>query len=55
MTMKKIYIDINDCIFMDEDDELDIINYNYSKRMFIFANKPVFLQKIKELRKNIDM
>jgi len=55
MTMKKIYIDINDCVFIDEDDELDIINYNYSKRTFIFANKPVFLQKIKELRKNIDM
>lgn len=50
MTRNKIYIDINDCIFMDEDDALDIINYNYSKRTFIFAQKPVFLEKIREMR-----
>ena len=51
MTRAKIYIDINDCIFMDEDDALDIINYDYSKRAFIFAQKPVFLEKIREMRK----
>ena len=47
---EKIYIDINDCILRTEDDMLDVINYNYSKRSFAFANKPVFMQKIKELR-----
>lgn len=50
MTREKIYIDINDCVFMDEDDAMDVINYNYSKKAFIFANKPVFLQKIREIR-----
>jgi len=30
---------------------LDVINYNYSKRSFVFANKPVFMQKVRELRK----
>ena len=34
-----------------EDDMLDVINYNYSKRSFVFANKPVFMQKVRELRK----
>lgn len=48
---EKIYIDINDCILRTEDDMLDVINYNYSKRSFVFANKPVFMQKVRELRK----
>ncbi len=47
---EKIYIDVNDCILASEDDVLNVINYNYSKRSFIFAQKPVFLQKIKELK-----
>lgn len=50
MTRRKIYVDVNDCVFMDEDDAMDIINYNYSKRAFIFAQKPVFLEKIREMR-----
>ena len=48
---EKIYIDINDCILRTEDDMLDVINYNYSKRSFVFDNKPVFMQKVRELRK----
>ena len=51
---EKIYIDINDCILRTEDDMLDVINYNYSKRSFSFANKPVFMQKIKELRAKME-
>ena len=51
MSLQKIYIDVNDCILATEDDLLDVINYNYSKRTFVFANKPVFLQKIRELQK----
>lgn len=50
LSREKIYIDISDCILESEDDVLDVINYNYSKRSFIFAQKPVFLQKIMELR-----
>lgn len=48
LSREKIYIDVNDCILESEEDVLDIINYNYSKRSFVFAQKPVFLQKIKE-------
>lgn len=50
LSLEKIYIDVNDCILATEDDVLNVINYNYSKRSFLFAQKPVFLQKIKELK-----
>jgi hypothetical protein len=46
LSLSKVYIDIDKCILQDEDDVLDVINYNYSKRSFIMAQKPVFLQKI---------
>ncbi len=49
----KIYIDIHKCVFETEDDAMDIINYNYSKRSFIFANKPVFLECARKLRENL--
>jgi hypothetical protein len=49
LSLSNIYIDVEHCILQDEDDVLDVINYNYSKRSFIMAQKPVFLQKIKEL------
>jgi hypothetical protein len=47
MSLSKIYIDIDGCIFRDEDDALDIINFNYSKRSFIIAQLPVFLEKLR--------
>lgn len=50
LTRKKVYIDINDCIFATEEDALDIINYNYSKRTFLYGQKPVFLECIRKLR-----
>ena len=50
LSMKKVYMDINDCILRTEDDVLDVINYNYSERAFVYANKPVFLEKIRLLR-----
>lgn len=53
LSLEKIYIDVNDCILASEEDVLDVINYNYSKRSFLFAQKPVFLQKIKEIRKTM--
>lgn len=48
---KRVYVDVNDCILQTEDDVLDVINYNYSKRSFIYGQKPLFLQKIREMRK----
>jgi hypothetical protein len=45
MSLSKIYIDIDGCIFRDEDDALDIINFNYSRRCFVTAHMPVFLEK----------
>jgi hypothetical protein len=48
LSLSKAYIDIDKCILQDEDDVLDVINYDYSKRSFIMAQKPVFLQKIYE-------
>lgn len=50
LSLKKIYIDVEDCILATEEDALDVINYNYSRRSFVEANKPVFLQRLKEQR-----
>jgi len=50
LSRQKIYIDLSDCIFETEEDALDVINYNYSKRSFIFAQKPVFLECVMNLR-----
>jgi GT2 family glycosyltransferase len=50
LSRQKIYIDLSDCIFETEEDALDIINYNYSKRSFVFAQKPVFLECVRSLR-----
>lgn len=49
LSLSRVYIDIDECILQTEDDVLDVINYNYSKRSFLFAQKPLFRQKIKEL------
>lgn len=51
LSRQKIYIDINDCILASEEDVLDVINYNYSRRAFIESQKPVFLQMLQEQRK----
>jgi GT2 family glycosyltransferase len=47
MSLTKIYIDLDNCIFRDEDDALDVINFNYSKRSFIISQKPIFLEKLR--------
>jgi hypothetical protein len=51
LSLSKVYMDIHQCILQDEDDVLDVINYNYSKRTFILAQQPVFLQNIRERRR----
>jgi hypothetical protein len=48
LSLAKVYIDVDRCILQDEEDVLDVINYNYSKRSFIAAQKPVFLENIRE-------
>lgn len=50
LSLQKIYIDINDCILASEEDVLDVINYNYSRRTFIEGQKPIFLQRLQEQR-----
>ena len=53
LSLQKIYIDINDCILASEEDVLDVINYNYSRMTFIEAQKPIFLQKLREQRQEM--
>ncbi len=50
LSRAKVYIDINDCILASEEDVLDVINYNYSKRAYLYAQKPLFIQKIREMQ-----
>lgn len=50
LSLQKIYIDMNDCILASEEDVLDVINYNYSRRTFIEAQKPIFFQRLREQR-----
>lgn len=50
LSLQKIYIDMNDCILASEADVLDVINYNYSRRTFIEAQKPIFFQRLREQR-----
>ncbi|MDE6852560.1 MAG: glycosyltransferase family 2 protein, partial [Lachnospiraceae bacterium] len=50
LSLQKTYIDLEYCILRTEEDVLDVINYNYSKRLYLFAETPVFVQKLKELK-----
>ena len=53
LSRERVYVDINDCILATEEDVLNVINYPYSKRSFIFAQKPVFLEGIRKLRERV--
>lgn len=53
LSLQIIYIDINDCILASEEDVLDVINYNYSRRTFIESQKPIFLQRLREQRQEM--
>ena len=50
LSREKIYVDISDCVLQTEDDVLDVINYEYSKRSFIFSQKPVFMEGVRKIR-----
>jgi hypothetical protein len=55
LSLSKIYIDIDKCILMDEDDALDVINYSYSRRSFILSQQPIFLQQIQALQSKVNL
>jgi hypothetical protein len=44
----KVYIDIDHCVLQSEEDVLDVVNYSHSRRAFIAAQLPVFMQKLQE-------
>jgi hypothetical protein len=46
LSLSNVYIDIDDCILQDEQDALSVLTYSYSRRTFILAGLPVFLQQI---------
>lgn len=50
LSLQTYYMDVDGNVLATEDDQLMTINYAYSKRMFLFAQKPLFLRLAKELR-----
>lgn len=50
LSLQKIYIDLEYCILRTEEDVRNVINYSYSKRLYLFSEIPVFVQKLRELQ-----
>jgi len=50
LSLKTIYVDIYENILATKDDVLRVINYNYSKESFIYAQQPLFLHMAKRIR-----
>lgn len=50
ISLEKIIMDLDENVLATEDDALMVINYSYSKRSFIFAQKPLFIRLAKCLR-----
>lgn len=53
LSLKTIYVDIYENILATEDDVLRVINYNYSKESFIYAQQPLFLYMAKKIREGL--
>jgi hypothetical protein len=53
-SLSKIYVDIDNCVFQDENDALSVINHDFSKRAFIAAGKPVFIENVRVLREQMN-
>lgn len=51
LSLQKIYMDMEYCILRTEEDRMNVINYNYSKRLYLFAETSAFVQKLRELQK----
>ncbi|MBP1736744.1 MAG: hypothetical protein H6Q60_625 [Oscillospiraceae bacterium] len=53
LSLKTIYVDIYYNILATRDDLLWVINYNYSKESFIYAQQPLFLHLAAQLRSTL--
>ncbi len=53
LSLQTIYIDIYENILATKDDVLRVINYNYSKEAFIYAQQPLFLHMAEKIRNGI--
>lgn len=54
LSLDTIMMDLDGNLLTNEDEVLMVINYNFSKRSFIFAQKPLFVRLAKELREKRD-
>ncbi len=54
LSLQKIYIDIEYCILRTQEDVLHVMQYDYSRQMYLFAEKPKFVQKLYELHQKPD-
>lgn len=52
VSLQKIYIDIEYCILRTEEDAMCVVNYDYSRRLYLYAEVPLFVQKLRELRRS---
>lgn len=53
-SLKSIYVDSYNSILATQDDVLRIINYNYSKEAFVYAQQPLFLHMARKIRGSIN-
>lgn len=53
MSLENVYIDLDMCVFSNRDEALSIINYDYSNRMFVQTQLPVFLEFANELKDSL--
>lgn len=50
VSLNSYVIDLDENVLVDEEDAMMVINYNYSRRSFVFAQKPLFIRLAKALR-----
>lgn len=48
LSLSKLIMDLDGNVLRTEDDALFVINHSYSKRSFVFAQKPLFIRLAKE-------
>lgn len=52
LSLSAYVMDLDGNVLVDEDDVLMVINYNFSRRSFIFSMKPLFMRLARKLREN---
>lgn len=50
LSLQKVYVDIEYCILRTERDVEDVLHYYSGKRLYLYAETPAFVQKLRELR-----